>query len=65
MTSVGYDAEAQVLEVEMRGQRVYRYIGVPELVYHRFARARSLGEFFNAEIRDRYACERVSATQGP
>ena len=65
LTSVGYDADAQVLEIEMRGRRVYRYTDVPELVFHRFLKAASLGEFFNAEIRDRYPCERVTTTQGP
>jgi hypothetical protein len=67
MTSVGYDADTQVLEIEMRGRgwRVYRYNNVPELVFHRFLKAASLGEFFNAEIRDRYPCERLAASQGP
>ena len=59
LTSVGYDAEQQALELEFRNGRIYRYFGVPELVHRRLLHAPSLGEFFNAEIRDHYVCERV------
>ena len=54
--SAGYDPAKQTLDLELAPGRVYRYAGVPELVYQRFLRAPSLGAFYNAEIRDRYPC---------
>jgi hypothetical protein len=59
LSSVGYDVERQLLEVELRSRRVYVYREVPELVFHRLLRAASPGALFNTEIRDRYDCERV------
>ena len=64
LVEVGYDADDQVLEVRFGNGRVYRYARVPELVHRRLLKARSLGEFFNAEIRDRYEAERVEEARG-
>jgi hypothetical protein len=60
LAAVGYDAERLVLEVELRGGRVYRYTDVAEILYRRLLAARSLGAFFNAEIRDAYAYVEVT-----
>ncbi len=59
LASVGYDAERQILEVEFRNGRTYRYLEVPELVHRRLLKAPSMGKFFNEEIRDHYRSERV------
>jgi hypothetical protein len=60
LQSVGYDATNQVLEVQFRTGRVYRYLGVPPDVYTALMQASSLGAFFNARIRDHYPFERIS-----
>jgi len=48
--SVGY--RAGTLEIEFVHGDVYRYLGVPQLVYLQFMRAESKGAFFNERIRD-------------
>ena len=59
LRAVGYDADHQILEVEFGNGRVYRYLRVPELVYRRLMKAPSIGGYYNAEIRDHYASERI------
>jgi len=54
ITSVGYDAKTNVLEVEFRTGRIYQYFLVPQSVYRELMRADSIGKYFNAEIRGSY-----------
>ncbi|WP_156755793.1 KTSC domain-containing protein [Actinokineospora pegani] len=54
IASLGYDAMTNTLEVEFHNGRVYRYLKVPKALYWRFASAKSHGEFFGAEIKDRF-----------
>jgi lysyl-tRNA synthetase class 2 len=56
-----YDPPSRSLEVEFVSGRRYRYARVPEEVATRFRAAFSKGRFFNAHIRDRYACEELTA----
>lgn len=60
LKSVGYDEGSQVLEIEFRNGRVYRYTGVPRSVYQDLMRAPSLGRYFIANIRDDYGYERAA-----
>ena len=53
--SVGY--RKGTLEIEFPDGDVYRYFGVPQLVFLQLLRAESMGAFFNERIRDRYPCE--------
>ena len=57
---VDYDAAAQLLRVRFMSGRRYRYEDVPREVYERFVAAPSKGQFFNAEIRDRYDYTKVT-----
>lgn len=54
LTHVDYDARALCLFVTFVTGRVYVYDGVPPDVYEALLRAPSKGQFFNAEIKDRY-----------
>lgn len=54
LLSVGYDAESETLEIEFKNSGVYQYFNVPPVVYERLMTANSLGQFFNAEIKDVY-----------
>lgn len=54
ITSVGYDAKTNVLEVEFRTGRVYQYFLVPQSVYRELMRSESMGRYFNHEIRGSY-----------
>jgi hypothetical protein len=48
--SVGYDAQAQELELEFRGGRVYRYRGVPRDVHQFLLRTPDKGSYVNRVI---------------
>jgi hypothetical protein len=59
LTSVGYDAESETLEVEFKNTGVYQYFNVPPFMHERLMSADSVGKFFNAEIKNAYPCSRV------
>lgn len=52
IAEIGYDPDAQLLEVQFKSGSVYRYAPVAEALYLRFRTARSLGRFFDEHIRD-------------
>lgn len=49
----------QVMEVVFRRGAVYRYVGVPALLFASFLVAASKGRFFNSNVRNQYAFTRV------
>jgi hypothetical protein len=49
-----YDADTRAMDVLFVSGRRYRYHDVPEETYREMRQAFSKGEFFNANIRDRY-----------
>ena len=55
-----YDLPSASLEVEFVSGRRYRYLRVPADVAAAFGAAFSKGRFFNAQIRDAYACEELT-----
>jgi hypothetical protein len=54
IAALTYDVDANTLDVEFRSGRIYRYWLISAAVYDAFARAPSLGQHFNSEIRDRF-----------
>ncbi|WP_105372135.1 KTSC domain-containing protein [Neorhizobium huautlense] len=60
LASVGYDPGSETLEVEFVATgKVYEYYNVPQFIYERLVEASSIGQFFNAEIRNAYPCNPV------
>ena len=59
IAAIGYDEEAETLEVEFTSGAVYRYRGVDLDVFEDFCAAPSKGRFFNRHIRDAYPWESV------
>ena len=59
IASIGYDDDAEMLEVEFVTGAVYRYSGVPQDVYEDFRQAPSKGAFLNQHIKGAYAWEQV------
>lgn len=59
LRSVGYSTEAATLDVVFRSGSIYRYFGVPFLVYQALLRASSKGRYFVAAIRSSYRFERL------
>lgn len=60
IASIGYDDDAEVLEIQFVSGAVYRYSGVPQDVHEDFRQAPSKGAFFNRHIKDAYAWEQVT-----
>jgi hypothetical protein len=54
ISAIGYDVESQVLEVEFRSKRVYRYARVPPEAVEALLTAKSIGSYFNRRIKPRY-----------
>ena len=59
IAAIGYDDDAEVLEIEFITGSVYRYRGVSQDVFEDFRQAASKGGFFNAYIKNAYAFEQV------
>ena len=57
--SVGYDAKAQILEIEFSNGAVYAYSGVSQEVYRRLMNAPTPGSFFEERIAEEYSSRRV------
>lgn len=61
ISSVGFDAASQTLEVEFtRGGRVYQFFEVPEFLFRGLMVAQSKGHFVATKIADRYRSVQVS-----
>jgi len=54
LRSVGYDAVARVLEVELQSGRIYRYFYVPLSVYDALMSAPSKGRYFDDNVQGKY-----------
>jgi hypothetical protein len=61
---IGYSRENSELEIVFVSGGHYRYKGVPPEVYVAFARSKSLGQFFHANIRGRYDFLRLNPPLG-
>jgi KTSC domain len=62
-TSVGYDSEEQILQVEFQNGAIYQYSGVEEDTWKDLHSTDSVGRFFNQQIKGRYASERIDNTE--
>ncbi|GBF82008.1 lysine--tRNA ligase [Aphanothece sacrum] len=56
--SFDYDAEKKVLRVEFTNGSIYQYHDVPKLVYQELEKSPSKGQYFNAQIRDKFGFDR-------
>ncbi len=60
LSSVGYDAEKQILEVEFKSKgRVYRYKDVPPQKVADMMLDKSIGAFFLTRIKPEHECTRI------
>lgn len=57
--SVGYDPDAQILEIEFQDGAVYQYSGVPGAVHAGLVSAGSPGRYFHAHVKGRYPHRKV------
>lgn len=56
--SFDYDRDKKILRVEFGNGSVYKYHDVPEDIYQEMQNAPSKGQYFNAQIRDKFGCDR-------
>lgn len=62
IASIGYDADTLDLTIEFRrGSRLYVYLLVPPDVFAGLHDAKSVGAFFNREIKGKYEFKEVKA----
>jgi KTSC domain len=57
--SVGYDAKAQILEIEFNSGAIYQYARVSAEVHRRLMNAPSAGSYFEDNIEESYTGTRV------
>lgn len=58
-----YDLEAKALLIHFKAGGVYVYQDVPRPVFDGFREAQSKGQFFQCQIRDRFAGRRLSPSE--
>jgi len=58
-TSVGYDCNDRILQVEFSNGAVYEYADVEPETWEALQETDSLGKFYHSEIRGQYDCQRV------
>lgn len=59
ISSIGYDSDSQVLEVEFLGGSVYQYYGVPDHDHRGIMDSDSKGGYLNANIKGRYSFSKL------
>lgn len=51
LSSVGYDANNMIIEIEFNNGGVYQYFGVPEHIFNELMSAGSKGVYFDQNIK--------------
>ncbi len=59
ISSIGYDAGTDTLEVEFLSGAIYQYYNVPQNIYDQLTQAGSKGRFLNTYIKNAYPYSRV------
>ena len=63
ISSIGYDAASETLEIEFKATGIYRYFSVPKTAAEEFQRTPSPGKFFLQNIKGKYAWEKMGGSQ--
>jgi hypothetical protein len=59
ISSIGYDADTQTLEIEFLSGRIYEYYNVPNDTYDELMNASSIGSYFSKNIRNIFPTQQV------
>jgi len=59
LAAAGYDPDRRVLEARFCSGRIYHYFEVPENVFQKLLRAKSVGQYFNRSVKPHYRAELV------
>lgn len=60
IASIGFDAETNTMEIEFKTGRIYDYFEITPPVHAALVNAVSIGQYFNAKIRDRFPCREIT-----
>lgn len=60
ISSIGYNPQSAILEVEFTSGDVYQYFDVPEHLYQGLMNASSKGQFLNDYIKHSYRYQKIS-----
>jgi hypothetical protein len=60
ISSIGYDAQAMILEVEFKHGGVYQYFQVPSHVYSSLMSAASIGSYLHSHVKPYYNYEKIA-----
>lgn len=58
ISSIGYDEENEILEIEFKKGEIYQYFDVPYEVYDELMNAESHGKYLAANIKNVYKYEK-------
>lgn len=60
ISSIGYDPESCILEIEFHNGSVYQYFDVPQSTYEELMNASSHGSYFHRYVKERYKWTKIS-----
>lgn len=60
LKSIGYDQSSNILEIEFLSGGVYQYFKVPSQIYLGLMNATSKGNYFHANIKEKYKYNRIN-----
>lgn len=63
VTSVGYDAEKRVLEIEFTGNNVYQYAEVSPEKHRELMASPSIGRFIHQHIKTGHTVSKIERTE--
>ncbi|MEM9274915.1 MAG: lysine--tRNA ligase [Cyanobacteria bacterium P01_F01_bin.143] len=58
--SFDYDAQKQILKIELKNSSIYQYLEVPESIFEELKKAASASKYFNHKIREQFSCELIT-----
>jgi hypothetical protein len=58
-TSIGYDNETDILEIEFKSGEIWQYLHVPDFVLPNMLASESLGRYFQQFVKGKYEEVRV------
>jgi len=59
ISSIGYDSNSEILEVEFNNGSIYEYYGVPENIYSELMSSGSHGTYLAANVKKHYQYQRT------
>ena len=54
--AIGYDPSTSRMKIQFQEGHTYDFCRVPENIFKSFLAARSIGQYYNTYIRDKYQC---------